>query len=275
MTNMNDFEKSQLANAVQQQTKRAKIIVAVNTKGGAGKSTVLINLAYCVSAKYKVLVVDADEQGTSYNFCEVRKEEGMLVPDYMSFDKQILKGNFDEGEEPVELLDLDDLVSKHQFDYDYIVIDTPGVDSVITRMALTVADTVFIPTGFTGFDINALARTITIITECKNMVDNDPLVLILPNKIKKSATNVNKELKSEAYSILQKTLNSFETTVEEQKIFFMDSMISERSQYARMHKGQTIFELVKGKTLNPTIEYRSIFAEMVRVEKQINNQEVM
>ena len=50
-------------------TKKNKTLVIANHKGGTGKTTITVNMAYCLSSMgYKVLLIDADSQGNASSF---------------------------------------------------------------------------------------------------------------------------------------------------------------------------------------------------------------
>ena len=56
------------------------VISFLNQKGGVGKSTLSINVAACLSLlKQKVLLIDADKQGTTSTWASLRTDNGFEV----------------------------------------------------------------------------------------------------------------------------------------------------------------------------------------------------
>ena len=103
-------------------------IVAI--KGGVGKSLIsfLISSRYAQD-KHKVLLVDTDTQGTSYECVQFRKET-----DCPKFDAIKLFG-----------MDVRKKVMDIQDDYDFVIIDVGASDSQSLRAAISVCDVVLTP----------------------------------------------------------------------------------------------------------------------------------
>ncbi len=103
------------------------IIVGGGIKGGSGKTTFTTNLAVIRAAHgHEVVLIDADEQETSYDFTQLRAEHMDGKPGYLC-NKQSGMG--------VRTAALQ-LAEK----YDDIIIDTGGRDTASQRAALSVAD---------------------------------------------------------------------------------------------------------------------------------------
>jgi chromosome partitioning protein len=111
----------------------ARVIAIVNQKGGAGKSTLTMHLAGSLGRRqYKVLVVDADTQGTATRWAA-------SAPDDAPFPAAINGLNAAEDKVHRE-------VAKFVDDYHYIVIDCPpALESIIPRSALLIADLALVP----------------------------------------------------------------------------------------------------------------------------------
>lgn len=109
-----------------------QIITISNIKGGVGKTTTTIFLATLLSKYGKVLVKDADPQGSLTGWIETIDTE---IP--FEFTIANLR-----------------LVSKIEEKYDFILIDTPPGNSEIINACLNVSNLVIIPTGTSGADVS-------------------------------------------------------------------------------------------------------------------------
>jgi chromosome partitioning protein len=120
---------------------QAKIIAVVNQKGGAGKTTVAMQLAGTLGRRgYKVLVVDADPQATSSRWAA-------SADDSKPFPATVVGLSAAQGKLHRE-------VKKLMADYDYIVIDgPPAADSPIAQSALMIADLALVPVIPSPLDI--------------------------------------------------------------------------------------------------------------------------
>lgn len=106
------------------------IIVIGGQKGGTGKSTLSINLAVAlVLAGHKTLLVDTDSQRSSSNWSDVR-ELNPELPAVVTLQKT--------GK-------LDRLLPTLAKDYEHLVVDSGGRDSLELRSALLAADRLIIP----------------------------------------------------------------------------------------------------------------------------------
>jgi len=112
---------------------KAKIIAVVNQKGGAGKTTVAMQLAGALGRRgHKVLVVDADSQGTSTRWAA-------SADDSKPFPATVVGLSAAQGKLHRE-------VKKLMDDYQYIVIDgPPASDSPVAQSALMIADLALVP----------------------------------------------------------------------------------------------------------------------------------
>lgn len=144
--------------------KEKKIITVANSKGGPGKTTIATNLAVEFSHDgHRVLLVDADVQGSSLKFRKVRKKRQVEVKQEINAMAFI---------EPTLDLDLP------SFNYDYIIVDVGGADSEVFRSAILAADLVLIPTRPSQYDIWEAKETIETLEKCR-MKKDIPARLVL------------------------------------------------------------------------------------------------
>lgn len=115
------------------------IITVGGIKGGCGKSLIATNLTVMRAAKgRKVLLVDADEQGTSGDWTDHRT--GLGVETLWTTIR--LKANAVRTE-----------IKKMAANYDDIIIDCGGRDTTSLRAALTVSEIFLVPFQPKSFDI--------------------------------------------------------------------------------------------------------------------------
>ncbi len=112
---------------------KAKVIAVVNQKGGAGKTTVAMQLAGSLARQnFKILVVDADPQGTSTRWAA-------SADDDTPFPATVVGLSAAQGKLHRE-------VKKLMGDYHYVIIDgPPAADSPVAQSALMIADLALVP----------------------------------------------------------------------------------------------------------------------------------
>ena len=123
-----------------------KAITFVTQKGGSGKSTLCISLAVAAQeAGQSVCILEMDRQATVSDWAEHRRAE---TPEVAQIDAT----------------QLDDIMSRlRASDFDYVFIDTPGVDSPGSLAAIRAADICIIPCRPTPADLRAFKPTLAAI----------------------------------------------------------------------------------------------------------------
>lgn len=125
----------------------AKMIALYNNKGGVGKSTSVINVAYCMhKAGKKVLVVDCDTQSNCFTF---------FMTDGVSTIPAILPTDFDNIKSTTWKRYLD-LAEKETADFDYILFDLPPAMDDTVKTIIRHTGLVYVPTMLGEFEISGL-----------------------------------------------------------------------------------------------------------------------
>ena len=132
------------------------IIVIGGIKGGSGKTTIATNLAVMRSRTNKVLLVDADEQKSAWDWSQQRDS---LVEDSLrsSFSTVCMSGK-----------SIYSNLQRLREDYEDIIVDTGGRDTTSQRSALCVADKLSLPFKPSSIDIWTLVPIKGILSECVN-----------------------------------------------------------------------------------------------------------
>lgn len=136
-----------------------KILTVASQKGGVGKSTVACNIAVQASIEgLKVLLVDADSQGSSMSFRSIRESDDIkamsITTPTLHKDLPSLKG------------------------FDLVVVDAGGRDSATLRSAMSVADLLVIPVLPSTYDIWATSDTIDALREIRGFKEVNARLLV-------------------------------------------------------------------------------------------------
>lgn len=145
-------------NSKQHQVRR---IVVGNEKGGSGKSTTVMHLAVSMMRSgLGVACIDLDaRQGTISRYFENRqaysKRNSVELPFPLMFDVSPEHGELDEG-----LLEkhMQDLINQAAESADVVIIDAPGSDNQLSRIAHSFADILITPLNDSFIDLDVLAR---------------------------------------------------------------------------------------------------------------------
>ena len=142
----------------------AHVIVCGNEKGGSGKSTLSIHLAVALlKAGHKVATIDLDTRQLSLTrYLENRrrwsKTKGIALelPTHFTVDR--IEGELVTSIQDAESRELSDRIADIENNHDFIVIDTPGSDTYLQRLAHMMADTLVTPINDSFVDFDVLAR---------------------------------------------------------------------------------------------------------------------
>ena len=141
---------------------RCRIIVVGNEKGGSGKSTVAMHVAIALmKAKQSIATIDLDlRQKTFTNYIVNRHAWGqqmgrdLEIPNHLYFTE-----NTDHPTAEEEAADgkaLSERIEEYARDHSFIVIDTPGHNSYLGRLAHSMADILITPLNDSFVDLDVL-----------------------------------------------------------------------------------------------------------------------
>lgn len=134
------------------------LLVVGGIKGGSGKTTLATNLCQMrAEAGKKVLLVDADDQKSSYDWYHEREvsRQREILNVASNFSCICLSGTL-----------IYKTLEKMRPDYDDIIVDTGGRDTVSQRSSLCAADVFLIPFKPRSLDIWTMGAVRSLIRDC-------------------------------------------------------------------------------------------------------------
>lgn len=142
----------------------AHIITVGNEKGGSGKSTTALHLAvYLLYQGFSVATIDVDSrQQTLTRYVRNRRatadasKREVLMPKHVHLPTAW--GDSITENQRVELDIFERTMNGLNNEVDFVVIDTPGFDGNLARLAHGAADTLITPINDSMIDIDVLAR---------------------------------------------------------------------------------------------------------------------
>ena len=145
------------------------IIGVLNQKGGVGKTTISVNLAAALAVNNRVLLVDADPQGSALAWSSLRERDPLFPVVGMA--------------KPTLHRDLPALAR----DYDIVVIDGAPRVNELARAAILASDLVLIPLQPSPFDIWASADTVQLVREARQYRPQIRAAFLINRRIAKTA----------------------------------------------------------------------------------------
>jgi chromosome partitioning protein len=139
----------------------AHVIVLGNEKGGSGKSTTAMHIAIgLLKAGQRVATIDLDSrQRTFTHYIENRRENArragldLEIPDHFCIARG--EGVRVDENETAEFGNFAAAIDAVEHSHDFLVIDSPGNDTYLMRLAHSMADTLITPLNdsFLDFDV--------------------------------------------------------------------------------------------------------------------------
>lgn len=184
------------------------IISFLNQKGGVGKTTLSVNVAACLAARgRKVLLVDADKQGSATTWAGLRDETLFQV---VSMARENLAKD----------------VLKLAEDFEITVIDGPPHAEGIARACIIASDFVALPIEPSGLSAWASDLTVRQVREAQTFKETIKCGFVVSRKI--GNTVIGREIRAMA---------------SEAGIPLLDAEIEQRVAYAEsLTMGKTIYE---------------------------------
>jgi len=150
--------------SVTSSNRQAHVIVCGNEKGGSGKTTNIMHLTIALlNAGYKVASIDLDTRQQSFSRYIANREIyskrlnlDLSIPDHHTVKRDY--SDYVSDQENNELMSFLNVITETQTKNDFILIDTPGHDGYLMRMAHSMADTLITPMNDSYVDFDILGQ---------------------------------------------------------------------------------------------------------------------
>ena len=159
----------------------ATVICVTNQKGGVGKTTTAVNLAfYLAKDKYKVLLIDCDPQGNATSGLGVEKSQleltmtdvfmgltelGKVIKEtkYKNFylaptTPQLANAEVELTKMSKKFVQLKNAINSVKSDFDYVIIDSPPSLSLLTVNGMIASDYLLLPVQTEFYALEGVAQ---------------------------------------------------------------------------------------------------------------------
>lgn len=222
----------------------ASVITIASQKGGSGKSTITMQLAGALSSRgggARVLVIDADQQGTCLKWVAMAPEESLFPATVMGITEPIIHRQ----------------LPRIRRDYDFILVDTPPHAEAVARSAIIAADLVIIPVLPSPVDLWSAATTRKIVLDAQVQRPEIACCLLLSRVVPHTA-------------LAQETLEALEVY----DIPILATRLHQRQAYPRSAlRGCTVLDLDTKTGSQAAEEVKKLTAEIVEVLNGVSRKE--
>lgn len=204
----------------------------LNQKGGVGKTTLSVNLAAALAHQgYRVLLIDADPQGSSLDWAAARKDEPLFS--VVGLPRATLHKE----------------MATIGYGYDHIIIDGPPRVTDLARSAIMASDVIVIPVQPSPYDIWAAEEVIKLIDEAKIFKENIKSCFVVNRKIANTAIgrDVKEALSTYPVHVLESSII--------QRVVFAEAVV----------QGKAVYEIESGK--NAALEINAVLNELLEYAK--------
>jgi chromosome partitioning protein len=151
------------------------VIVVGNEKGGSGKSTTAFHLAiYLLYQGFRVASIDVDSrQQTFTNYVKNRRNwaqaRSLQVPHTTHYHLPLTRSDSIKENQKLEFDLFRQAVIEVEGKADFLIVDTPGFDTHLTRLAHSLADTLITPLNDSVIDLDVMAHVDPVTGEPREM----------------------------------------------------------------------------------------------------------
>lgn len=158
------------------------VIVVGNEKGGSGKSTTAFHLAiYLLYQGFKVASIDVDSRQQTFtqyvrnrrNWAQKRE---LTLPHTTHYHLPLTRGDSVKENQKLEFDLFRQAVTEIEGAVDYLIVDTPGFDTHLTRLSHSLADTLVTPLNDSLIDLDVMARIDPVTAEPRELSHYSRLV---------------------------------------------------------------------------------------------------
>jgi chromosome partitioning protein len=152
-----------LVQPIQENNQSAHVVVLGNEKGGSGKSTTALHIAVALlKAGQRVATIDLDSRQQSFTHYIANRRDwaarariALELPTHYCVKRG--ESSSVEANEAQEFASFSAAISSIEHSHDVVVIDTPGNDTYLMRLAHSMADTLVTPLNDSFLDFDVLA----------------------------------------------------------------------------------------------------------------------
>ena len=269
-----------MLNKIIKDQSQPNFITVVNQKGGVGKTTTVLNLATCLSATgKKVLIIDLDAQGNASTGLGVLPEEretssydlivnGENLTNLVRKTKipnlSIIPANSDLSSVDMDLVEksqkalvLNKLFIKqlnNRDKYDYVFMDCPPALNLITVNSLVAARMIIIPLQTEFFALEGLSQLMVTIKEIRTTLNKDLRILGVLLTMFDKRNNLSIQIEEDVRSILSDLV--FKTMIPR------NVKLSEAPSYS-------IPGVIYDQKCNGSVAYQKLVSEFLSRERKI------